>query len=176
MPVDAAVPAVPAPDDDDDRFVDIDVQTGPDAPPAERQMETVRAVVSTMKIARNAGRQGDLPDAVRACLQAGADPNYTVTFEGAASDAGQPTTPLRLVMFRISDCDLTDDDLRRYAEIARLLLRFGADPEPAMQIAESRYGPHDPSRGDDGPFMEVWNIVADAAGRSGEPPPTERSS
>jgi len=110
---------------------------------------------------------------VRACLQQGADPNYTISIAGAAPDAGeQPTTPLRLVMFRISDSDLTDDDLHRYAAIAQLLVQHGADPGPAMQIAESRYGPYDPSREGGGAFLAVWRIVAEAMGWVGEHPPT----
>jgi hypothetical protein len=73
----------------------------------------------------------------------------------------QPTTPLRLVMFAISDCMLDDDGLKQFAEIATLLVRRGADPQPAMAIAEDRYGKYDPNT-PSSLFMDVWHIVANA--------------
>ncbi|MNC97970.1 hypothetical protein D3C83_158010 [compost metagenome] len=66
-----------------------------------------------------------------------------------------------MVMFCISDNLLEDDDLKQFAEIAKLLLRYGADPKPAMQIAEERYGKYGPGFADS-PFMDVWSIVANA--------------
>src|SRR5687767_11749237 len=79
--------------------------------------------------------------AVQNCLETGADPNYTRYRDDEEPNGYiQPTTPLRLVMFCISDSLLEDSDLKQFAEIAKLLLRYGADPKPAMQIAEDRYG------------------------------------
>ena len=48
-------------------------------------------------------------------------------------------------MFRLSDCMLEEEAPSQFAEIAKTLLDHGADPEPAMQIAEERYGPYDPA-------------------------------
>jgi hypothetical protein len=96
--------------------------------------------------------------AVRDCLESGADPNYTRHWD-EGEPAGQPTTPLRLVMFCISDALLEDIHLRNFAEIATLLLSYGADPRPAMEIAEYRYGKYDPGF-ESSPFMDVWHIIA----------------
>ena len=97
--------------------------------------------------------------AVQDCLGSGADPNYVQLWEGNSEN--QPTTPLRMVMFCISDALLEEDDLKQFAEIAALLLHYGADPKPAMKLAEARYGKYDPSF-PDSPFMDVWRIVARA--------------
>jgi hypothetical protein len=97
--------------------------------------------------------------AVSNCLTRGADPNYTLhADEDEPNGLMQPTTPLRMVMFRISDCDLPDSGFIKYTEIARLLLQHGADPRPAMEIAEHRYGKYDPNEAN--PFMEVWHVIA----------------
>jgi hypothetical protein len=101
--------------------------------------------------------------AVEECLSRGGDPNFT-RFKDEDEPDGliQPTTPLRLVMFCISDCLLDPGGLEQFAEVARLLLRHGADPAPAMQIAEHRYGKYDPNS-EASPFMDVWHLVAKAA-------------
>ena len=100
--------------------------------------------------------------AVKDCLETGADPNYCVHFADEGPNTfNQPKTPLQLVMFCISDSLLEERDLKEFADIATLLLHFGADPKPAMQIAESRYGKYDPDM-EKGPFTDVWHIVADA--------------
>lgn len=100
--------------------------------------------------------------AVIHCLDAGADPNYTRIFEETESNAThQPTTPLRLVMFCISDNLLSDQGLLEFAKITKLLLQKGADPKPAMQIAEARYGKYNPQAEQD-TFMEIWRMVAEA--------------
>ncbi len=91
---------------------------------------------------------------VSALLSAGADPDHTVP-----GDGHQPTSPLRMVVFRASDALLDDDGLRRLAEIGRLLIDHGADPAPAMQLAELRYGPYDPAAAAS-PFMDIWHVVA----------------
>ena len=101
-------------------------------------------------------------EGVERCLAAGADPNFELSggADGPA-DSAQPTTPLRMVVFRISDCDLDDGALRTFAKIAALLLRHGADPAPALKMAESRYGPY-PAGAGDSAFREVWRILLDA--------------
>src|SRR5688572_11712818 len=97
---------------------------------------------------------------VAECLKQGADPSY-MQYPDSEEPSGliQPTTPLRMVMFRISDNFLNDDDLIIYGKIAKLLLQHGADPAPAMFIAEERYGKYDPNMGSS-PFLDVWHIVA----------------
>ena len=98
--------------------------------------------------------------AVQNCLEKGADANFFQPSEYERPEL-QPTTPLRLVMFRISDSMLDDEALKKFAEIAKLLLKHGADPKPAMEIAELRYGKYDVNA-EPGPFMDVWHIVANA--------------
>ena len=94
-------------------------------------------------------------------LLAGADPNYQWTVDGEpGAGPAQPTSPLALLMFRISDSLLNDADLRACAKIADVLLHHGANPDPALRLAESRYGPYDASA--TGAFAEVWHVVARA--------------
>ena len=97
---------------------------------------------------------------VKNCLAAGADPNYARMW--GEDDTHQPTTPLRMVVFRISDSFLEDADLKLFAEIASLLLQYGADPRPAIQLAELRYGKYDPT-GQHDPFNNVLSIINKAA-------------
>jgi hypothetical protein len=100
---------------------------------------------------------------VRSALERGANPNFCRLRDEDEPDGYiQPTTPLRLVMFRISDCCLSDEELVRFAEIARVLLAAGADPLPAMVIAEWRYGDYDPTA-EATLFEQVWTVVAQAA-------------
>lgn len=101
-------------------------------------------------------------DGVREALTAGANANFQIELpERFDRDVEQPSTPLKLVMFRMSDSFVDDDGLRALADIARLLLDHGADPGPAMAIAEARYGAYDPTS--EGRFADVWHTVASAA-------------
>lgn len=101
-------------------------------------------------------------EAVKYCLAQGADPNYTMIPDREyPDDVIQPTTPLKLVMFRISDSFLDDNDLKQFKEITKILLSLGADPKPAMQIAEGRYGRFDPECNET-PFNEIWRLIVDA--------------
>jgi hypothetical protein len=97
-------------------------------------------------------------DEVRELLAKGADPNYFRSWEETDPE-GQPTTPLRTVVFCISDNLLGDDDLIEFAEITKLLLNYGGDAKPAMQLAELRYGKYQPNASTD-PFMNVLKIIA----------------
>ena len=97
---------------------------------------------------------------VLSCLERGADPNYDSHLGKTERERkGQPYTPLRVVMFCISDSLLEDQDLKAHAEVAKLLLKYGADPKPAMELAEERYGKYDPAA-EGNLFMNVWHIVA----------------
>jgi hypothetical protein len=103
---------------------------------------------------------------VRELLRLGADPNYRASLDEDEPDGlMQPTTPLRMVMFAISDCMLDDDGLRDFLTIAQMLLDHGADPGPAMEIAEDRYGKYSPDL-ESSPFLDVWHAVAKAHGAS----------
>ena len=96
---------------------------------------------------------------VQKCLQQGADPNHLTDFSEFETDnTGQPTTPLSLVVFCISNSFLKDEDLKQFAEITKLLLKHGADPKPAMELAELRYGKYDPDL--KGLFMDVLHLIA----------------
>ena len=97
---------------------------------------------------------------VRDCLAKGADPNYTISWGN--DDTHQPTTPLRMVVFRISDSFLVDDDLKEFSEIAKLLLQYGAEPTPAQLLAQLRYGKFDPTT-DPNPFSDVLRIIERAS-------------
>lgn len=101
-------------------------------------------------------------DEVKHLFEQGANPNFD-SYVGKSSEEkeGQPYTPLRMVMFRISDNLLDDEALKEFGEIAMLLLKHGAEPEPAMELAEQRYGQYNPNA-QNTPFMEIWRIVAEA--------------
>jgi hypothetical protein len=92
-------------------------------------------------------------------LVKGADPNYTRTWEGDATH--QPTTPLRMVVFRISDNFLEEDDLKQFVEIAKLLVQYGAQSNPARQLAEIRYGKYNADAAPDA-FHEVLRIIEES--------------
>jgi hypothetical protein len=68
---------------------------------------------------------------VRSALEREANVNFCLSRDEDEPDGSiQPTTPLRLVVFRISDCCLSNEELVRFAEIARVLLAAGTDPLP----------------------------------------------
>ena len=72
-----------------------------------------------------------------------------------------------MVVFRISDSLLMEEDLRHFSVIAELLLEYGADPEPALQMAEKRYGKYDTELSDS-PLMSVYHVIRKAhIGRHG---------
>ena len=98
---------------------------------------------------------------VKFYLKNGADPNYSIRLGEEYEESFQPTTPLKMVMFRISDCMLNDEDLNKFRIIAKTLLNYGANPIPAMKIAESRYGKYNPEM-ESNAFSDVWHIVAKA--------------
>ena len=103
----------------------------------------------------------DVP-AVETYLKGGADPNYVrPPYGNEAAEYLQPNTPLRLVVFCISDSQLEEGNLADFAKIASRLLRSGANPGPAMQLAELRYGKYNPAA-EKSPFMDVWHIIAGA--------------
>ena len=100
---------------------------------------------------------------VSSLLSQGADPNGIRSPGG--EDIIQPDRPLKMVVFRLSDCLLDESGWEGLATIAKMLLEYGADPVPAMQIAESRYGTYKGGEDerDDGQW-KAWHIIAAAAG------------
>eukprot|EP00040_Diaphanoeca_grandis_P002820 m.22793 g.22793 ORF g.22793 m.22793 type:complete len:218 (-) comp13953_c0_seq1:86-739(-) len=98
-------------------------------------------------------------DTVKQLLNAGANPDYIrqrTYFEPGVNkevklwfangqpepdlEPNQPTTPLKLVQFRISDCTLSQTDIAAFHAIEKVLLAAGADPLPASEYRNMRYG------------------------------------
>ena len=98
---------------------------------------------------------------VRELLRTKHDPN--ALRNGVDEGVNQPDRPLKMVMFRLSDALLEEEHHDVLCEIAKELIAHGADPGPAMQIAEWRYGPY--SDGDPEDVWEAWHVVARAHAR-----------
>lgn len=64
-------------------------------------------------------------------------------------DENQPTTPLKICVFKFSDCCLTDIERLKIIEIAKQLIKFGASVYEAKEYYESRYGKN--------PKNDLWN-------------------
>ena len=96
-------------------------------------------------------------DRTKQLLLEGADPNYirqkhivsNSTTRGLFNadgtpepeyDDGQPTTPLKMVVFCISDCMLHEDDHHVFEMISEALIQAGADVNLAIAYSECRYG------------------------------------
>ena len=111
-------------------------------------------------------QNADVPvERVQELLAQGANPNYVrrryvrdrsfklslvyradgIPMPEEDEECKQPTTPLKLVGFRISDCMLQEADLWRFKEVADLLIAYGADAKPALAIMENRYGTREES-------------------------------
>lgn len=52
----------------------------------------------------------------------------------------QPTTPLKLCVFRFSDCTIEEEDRVIILKIAQLLIDYGANKEDPLQYFIKRYG------------------------------------
>lgn len=96
-------------------------------------------------------------DKVKELLTNGANPNYICqdfadvnnvyralyNFDGiikSCNDVTQPTTPLKLCVFKFSDCMLTQEKQPELIKIAKLLIIHGANTTDAVKYFESRYG------------------------------------
>ena len=102
-------------------------------------------------------------------LKSGANPNYCFPpekYNGMADYQHQPYSPLRLVVFIISDCMLDDNELEKCYEIASLLIKFGADAVSALELAELRYGNKQNWVADNTPYSKVLHLVKNAADTS----------
>jgi hypothetical protein len=93
------------------------------------------------------------------------------------NDPHQPISPLRLVVFRISDCCLTPAQPASFRAIATLLVSHNADADDAMVYFTSRYGRPDTCEvyqsagsGEQDPsgllFFDVWGILSAASSSS----------
>ena len=104
-------------------------------------------------------------DETERLLKSGADPNYRLpedSYHDICEYKAQPYSPLRLVVFIISDSLIGDEELEIDAKTAALLLEYGADAKSALQLAEDRYGKYNPKM-EPTPFSKVISIVNDAA-------------
>eukprot|EP01043_Picozoa_sp_COSAG02_P021071 COSAG02_NODE_1059_length_14871_cov_5.877208_3_plen_131_part_00 len=88
---------------------------------------------------------------VRHLLREGSDPN-AVRYPGG-EESCRPDTPLKAVMFCLSNSLNTEKDHAELAKIADELLNAGAEPGPAMDIAQLRYGQY---RGTDD--QKTWHF------------------
>jgi len=80
-------------------------------------------------------------EGVQTCLREGANPNYSIAdSEHIVGIEHQPYSPLRLVVFCLSDCELNGEDLQKHYSIAKLLLLCGACPISAEELSINRYG------------------------------------
>ena len=94
-------------------------------------------------------------------LKAGADPNHNIEEQYRDYNVGiehQPTTPLKMVVFCISDALLEDPAWDEFLQITKLLLTAGADPKPAIALSESRYGTYHPKNAED-TFGEILREI-----------------
>ena len=78
---------------------------------------------------------------------------------GYEEDESQPNTPLKVCMFVLSNSSNTEEDLERIAEITKVLLAHGADPNPALALAKLRYGDHEDT---DDTKWEALKLVEEA--------------
>jgi hypothetical protein len=109
----------------------------------------------------------------------GADPNYarqlTVSdplqggrFVPVFDELGAPIPEaddslLSLVVFRLSDCTLTDEQIVAFGEIAQSLLDAGAHPSRAIRLSEERYGVVDSATWEKSRFDGVLKMIIAAA-------------
>ena len=94
-------------------------------------------------------------------LKLGADPNFALPeseYEGMADYKYQPYSPLRCVIFIISDATIGEAELVKDLEAATLLLNYGADAKLALELAEFRYGSLDGNL-EITPFNNVLKLV-----------------
>ena len=98
---------------------------------------------------------------VKILLEQGADPNYITQMQvwdschnmyrytwnadgtpekSTLDDLNDCCTPLRVILFKVSNVHLTENDIKTLASIYTILLLAGADEEDAKRYSISRYG------------------------------------
>ncbi len=96
---------------------------------------------------------------VKYYLESGEDPNQVFpAIAGADHSIHQPATPLTLVVSCLSNSLLEEFDIKEFAAIAKLLIEYGADPKPAMELAEMRHGKYNAES--ESSLMQVWRVIA----------------
>jgi hypothetical protein len=97
---------------------------------------------------------------VRRWLSLGADPNLD---NGDSLHRYEyfPRTSMTLLVFRFSDCLLSDNQVQTYLDIARLLISAGAHTEDAKRLFIMRYGdPRETEETNDAdPYIELFNML-----------------
>jgi len=103
---------------------------------------------------------------VRHLMVTGVDPNFEryPYLEPKKAQAellypAQPTTPLKHAMFNVAESRLTQFQIDTVQTVTELLLAHGADPFPAMALAEGRYGQYTT----ESCRWQAWHFVAVAA-------------
>ena len=70
------------------------------------------------------------------------------------TDPVQPITPLKAVIFRLSDCLLVDQEFDDFHKVADALLGAGANAQEALLYAHDRYGYGDIEECEEGEVRE----------------------
>ena len=80
--------------------------------------------------------------------------------EIAEDNIYQPITPLKLCVFRISDCLLTEIDRNNIIKIAEILIKYGAnDKKECVQYYISRYGEISNEDNDNVDFIKLYKVL-----------------
>mmetsp|Transcript_36041 Transcript_36041/g.67110 ORF Transcript_36041/g.67110 Transcript_36041/m.67110 type:complete len:231 (+) Transcript_36041:37-729(+) len=68
----------------------------------------------------------------------------------------QPTTPLKMVVFRMSDCMLDEAARMHLVRIAEVLIEHGAARAEALELYHMRYGTPEPDEDGTEPFVQLY--------------------
>ena len=102
----------------------------------------------------------DLPR-VKQCLKEGADVRSVHPSEDEDGPI-QPVTPLSMVVFKLADNRLRQEDFQSFKDITLWLLLHGADTHHAMALAEQSYGPFDEAWFDESLTVAPLGLIARA--------------
>lgn len=100
-----------------------------------------------------------LLEEVERWLKSGAEPNWEHSAMPLQYDPYIPRTALTILVFRISDCMLSDNQMHKYAAIARMLIQHGAVTTKARELSEARYGPYVFEETDENLMKTVLRII-----------------
>lgn len=104
-------------------------------------------------------------DLVKLLLEEGAMVNWEDDCSrDIATNPRVPRTALTILVFRQSDCLLSDDQIEALGDIAELLLCHDAYTGEAKRLWERRYGAFDPrAKAPDDPFQRIGRLVFSGA-------------
>ena len=74
-------------------------------------------------------------------------------------DEHQPTTPLKLCVFRLSDYMLEESNKKQLVDIASLLVQYGADKKEALEYFKLRYGTVGIGQWSDNYFVQLYQLL-----------------